>query len=192
LFTVRKIHENGQLALLNLALFAEKEALTVKREIEKRGAVFLLKNVLNKPCVLEYTPGGKPYLKDEAIHISISHSHQMLAIICDTATPTGVDIEQIRDKVIRIRRKFLNKKELACAGENVEKLITYWACKETLYKINDLPRIDFVKHLAVEDFEMKDQGIVTGEVRVEHFHKKYRLQYEKLEDYMLVYVLNEA
>jgi phosphopantetheinyl transferase len=141
---------------------------------------------------MDYDPVGKPFLTGESTHISVSHSHDKLAIMCDCKAPTGVDIEQVRDKVLRIKHKFLNKKELKCANDNVEKLITYWACKEALYKINGLEKIDFVTHLAVDDFEMRESGTVTGTVRVENFHKKYLLHYEKLEDYVLVYVLNEA
>jgi 4'-phosphopantetheinyl transferase len=179
------------LALLDLALYAAVEGLSAKRDIEKKGALFLLNALFNTPVKLDYTPRGKPFLKGSDYHISISHSHDKLVIIADAKTPTGVDIELVTDKVVRIRSKFLNREELRSAGTNVEKLIIYWACKEALYKINDLEKIDFVAHLKVEDFELNEQGLLTGEIRVEHFHKKYLLKYEKLEDYMLVYILNE-
>ncbi|MGZ3883892.1 MAG: 4'-phosphopantetheinyl transferase family protein [Bacteroidia bacterium] len=191
MLSIRKISESSSLALLDLALYAAQEGLSAKRDIERNGTLFLLKALLNEPVELAYNAEGKPYLAGSGLHISISHSHDRLAVIADTRGPTGIDIEQIRDKVLRIRTKFLNRKELKCAGDNVEKLITYWACKEALYKINSLRNIDFVAHLQVDDFEMAGKGILQGAVRVEDFHKKYRLHYEKLEDYMLVYVLDE-
>jgi 4'-phosphopantetheinyl transferase len=42
-------------------------------------------------------------------HISISHSHDKLAIIVNEKEATGIDIELIRDKVLKIKHKFLSQ-----------------------------------------------------------------------------------
>lgn len=115
----------------------------------------------------------------------------MLAVSVNKQEETGIDIELIRDKVLKIRHKFLNKAEMAATGNNVEKLIAYWACKEAMYKIYGLKEVDFIQHLFVDDFEMKKEGDIVGEIRMPAFKKRYRMHYQKLEDYILVYIVNE-
>lgn len=165
--------------------------ITGKRELERNATAFLLEKLFSKTVNLSYNAEGKPLLPEESCHISISHSHDKLVIICNTQCDTGVDVELIRDKVIKIKDKFLSPTELIEAKENVEKLIIYWAAKETLYKVYGLKEVEFAKHLFVHPFELKPQGTLTGEINLESFRKKFNLHYEKLEDYILVYILNE-
>jgi 4'-phosphopantetheinyl transferase len=180
-----------RLGLLHLPDFAAFTGVSAKRELEKKGGAFLLEKLFNKTYELNYTPEGKPLLKHPDCHISISHSHDKLAILCDTSSATGVDVELIRDKVLKIKDKFLSADELEEAKDEVEKLIVYWAAKEALYKMYGLKEVEFAKNLAVHPFKLKASGEITGEVRLETFQKKFKLRYEKLEDYMLVYILQE-
>ena len=165
--------------------------ITGKRELEKNATAFLLEKLFGKAIDLSYNSDGKPQLNSEGCHISISHSHDKLVIICNTKNDTGVDVELIRDKVLKIKDKFLSKAELDAAKDNVEKLIIYWAAKETLYKVYGLKEVEFAKHLFVHPFTLNTTGTLVGELNLESLQKKFNLYYEKLEDYMLVYVLNE-
>lgn len=171
--------------------FTAFTGITVKRELEKKATVFLLEKLFNKTVELSYNNDGKPELHLENCHISISHSHDKLAIICNKLVPTGIDIELIRDKVLKIQDKFLSDTEIEHAKNNVEKLILYWGVKEAMFKLYSLKEIVFADHLFVHDFELKNEGLLIAEIRLETFHKKLSLHYEKLEDYMLVYVLEE-
>ncbi len=190
--SIQKIGENKRLALLDLHAFSLSKGLITRRELERGGFRHLLKELFGREIEPQYTPEGKPFLNSENCHISLSHSHDMLAVIVNSEEATGVDIELIRDKVLKIKHKFLSEKELKFAGENVEKLIVYWACKEALYKLYGMKEVDFIENLHVEDLVLKEKGEISAEIGLQHFHKKYRLHYEKLKDYMLVYVLNEV
>ncbi len=191
MFLIRKINENSQLGLLHLPDFTAFTGITAKRELEKKATVFLLEKLFNKTVELSYNDDGKPELHHENCHISISHSHDKLAIICNKQEPTGIDIELIRDKVLNIQDKFLSDIEIENAKNNVDKLILYWGAKEALFKLYSLKEIVFADHLFVHDLELKNEGTLIAEIRLETFHKKLRLHYEKLEDYMLVYILEE-
>ena len=191
MFSIREIDTNTRLGLLHLPDYSTFTGVTGKRELEKNATVFLLEKLFSKTVNLSYNAEGKPELKEEGCHISISHSHDKLVIICNTKCDTGIDVELIRDKVLKIKDKFLSPIELDEAKDNVEKLIIYWAAKETLYKVYGLKEVEFAKHLLVHPFELNAQGTLTGEINLESFRKKFNLHYEKLEDYILVYVLNE-
>jgi 4'-phosphopantetheinyl transferase len=191
LIEIRNINDRMTLGLLHLPDYAAFTGLSGKRELERNATAYLLEKMFNNKCKLEYSPEGKPSIKGEACHISISHSHDKLAIISNEAAPTGVDVELIRDKVLKIKDKFLSAEELNEANDNVEKLIIYWAAKEALYKLYGLKEVEFAKHLYVHPFDLSFPGKLTGEIRLEKFQKKFNLHYEKLEDYMLVYILEE-
>lgn len=190
-YSISSINNNIKLAILHLPDYAVFTGLSGKRELEKGATLFLLKKLFNRQVALEYSKEGKPEIREENCHISISHSHDKLVIIYNNAEATGVDVELIRDKVLKIKDKFLSQQELHEADNNVEKLIIYWAAKESLYKLYGLKEVEFIKHLHVQPFELKTKGTLTGEIDLESFRKKFNLHYEKLEDYMLVYVLNE-
>jgi 4'-phosphopantetheinyl transferase len=190
-YSISSITNNIKLAILHLPDYTAFTGLAGKRELEKSATLFLLEKLFNKPVKLEYNTEGKPLLREEAYHISISHSHDKLVIICNTQCDTGIDVELIRDKVLKIKDKFLSAIELEEAKDNVEKLIIYWAAKETLYKVYGLKEVEFAKHLYVHPFGLKAEGMLVGEINLESFQKKFNLHYEKLEDYMLVYVLDE-
>jgi phosphopantetheinyl transferase len=186
---IRKINVKITIGLLDLKAFSEKEGLTAKRELERAGTLYLLSQLLNnEPFELHYTPERKPLLKNRSEHISISHSKDKLAIIVNTEQNTGIDIEQMRDKVIAIKHKFLNTHELAFAGDDVSRLLTYWAAKEAMYKVYGLKELEFIKHLFVEDFYGSE---VYGRIEHGELKKRYRLFSEETEGYKLVYVVDE-
>lgn len=177
--------------LLNLNEFSVKENLINKRDIESKGKLYLIKELLGKHIDVNNNDKGKPYLVNDTRHISISHSHNKLAIIVNEYEPTGIDIELIRDKVIKIKHKFLSSNEIKNANDDVEKLLIYWAAKETLYKIYGLKEVDFIKHLFVKPFTKHNLGTIIGEINLPNYTESFNLNYQILDDYVLVYALNK-
>ena len=175
--------------MLDLRAFSLKKNIVVKRDLEKAGTRYLLENLLkNEAFTLLYTAENKPYLHKRTEHISISHSHDKLVIILNEKENTGIDIEQIRDKVINIQQKFLNEQELAFANNNPATLITLWAAKEAMYKVYGLKEVEFIKNLFVEPFSGNE---INGRIEMEGFEKKYKLIGEEIDGYKMVYVLHE-
>lgn len=167
------------------------ENLSAKREIETKGKEYLAKHLLGDNCIIAYDDKGKPYLSCDSRHISISHSHDKLAIIVNEKESTGIDIELIRDKVLKIKHKFLTNEELLEANDDVEKLLIYWAAKETLYKIYGLKEVDFIAHLFVKPFTKHNLGTIIGEINLPNFKETFGLNYQIIEDYVLVYASNK-
>jgi len=177
--------------LLDLKAFAVQENLSAKRDIELKGRTYLINQLLQKDCLTAYDDKGKPYLVGDDRHISISHSHDYLAVIVNEFESTGIDIELKRDKVLKIKHKFLTNEELLHANDDVEKLLIYWAAKETLYKIYGLKEVDFIQHLFVKPFTKHKLGSIIGEINLPSFNDSFELHYEILDDYILVYALNK-
>ena len=187
---IREISAHQRLGLLDLEQFSALEVATSKREIEKKGARFVLEKMLSCPDInLSYSLQGKPAIEGRQERVSISHSHGILAVITNAREETGVDVELVRDKVVAIRHKFLNSNELTFAGEDVEKLITLWAAKEAMYKAYGLRQLDFRRDLAVLPFE---GNAVHGDLSIGGYRRAFRMEREKLGNHILVYILNEV
>lgn len=143
-----------------------------------------------------YDEHSKPHLQNSTTQISLSHSHDLLAVILDEAA-TGIDIELIKDKVIRIKHKFMNREELdSLQGEHeAEQLTVYWCAKESLYKLYGKKELAFKENLLIEPFRYSEKGLLKGWIKKAGTSDSYTLQYEKLhcagENYMLAYVLHK-
>lgn len=186
---IRTINENISIGMLDLGAFAREQNITIKRDIEKAGTKHLLKNLLKTEAYeLSYTSENKPFLKGRSEHISISHSHDKLVIILNTKENTGIDIEQVRDKVKNIQNKFLSEKELKFANNDTDKLITLWAAKEAMYKVYGLKEVEFIKNLFVEEFTGAE---ITGRIEIKELKKSYKLISEEIDGYKMVYVSHE-
>lgn len=186
---IREINPDISIGILDLKSYAQQEVILAKRDIERSGTRQLLKNLLgNADFELNYTPENKPFLKNSTTHISISHSHDKLVIICDKKSNTGIDIELIRDKVQNIQHKYLSEKEMRFASNDPERLITLWAAKEALYKVYGLKEVEFIKNLFIEDYSGPE---IIGKIQIKNINTSYKLIHEKIDDYKMVYVLHE-
>ncbi|MFL5751896.1 MAG: 4'-phosphopantetheinyl transferase family protein [Bacteroidia bacterium] len=189
-----KVDDRSEIGLLDLELYRKERGQNSKRDLEKEGAKFLLEEMhtgISKH--LYYDEYGKPHLDECGKFISISHSHDRLAIIMNNKEHTGIDIELIRDKVLNVRHKFLSPGEYSAIRENeTEKYLVYWAAKESLYKIHGRKKVDFIRHLFIEPFNYDlGGGELTGKISLTGYKKTFRLHYERRENYILVYMLNE-
>ncbi len=185
------IHENYTLALLDLGLFKQQQGIADKRLAEKEGTLHLLEVILGTKPKLTYDAFRKPYIEmPNAPHLSISHSFDKLAVMMHQRLSIGIDIEKIRDKVIDIRHKFLSTPELAYCGTDAALLTLYWAAKEATYKAYGKKNLDFAAHLFVRPPWSNLQDL-TVEINAPTCERIYKLHYKKLDDYILVYVVDE-
>ena len=116
---------HAKIARIFLPDFDRLFQLRDKRLIEKKAAAYLVQSVLKDPelCIL-YRANGRPYLNRAAVHISISHSFDWLVVLFSSQDPAiGIDVEKVRDKILRIRHKFLSDREAMCIPDlDLEKL----------------------------------------------------------------------
>lgn len=187
---IRRISEELSVGILDLKVFSGVAGCEGKRDAEKKGAQFLLGSMLNDSSVrIAYTEDKRPYIEGRKEYISISHSHDRLAVAVNTVQDTGIDIELLRDKVLHIAHKFVSEEEQAFSNGDIEKLITLWAAKEALYKAGGEREIDFRKHMKVTD---AGNGLLHGEIRLKKGVRHYLLFYRRVDDYMLVFTLHEV
>ena len=189
--------------LLKMKQVSEEDSSVLKSfSYEHRKKEWLVSRILTEQLLREkniriiYDEHNKPFLKDSDKHISISHSHNLLIVILDEHE-TGIDIEFITTKILRIKEKFMSDEELnSLQKENLEEQLTvFWCAKESLYKLYGKKELAFKENLLVEPFQYSGKGIIKGRIKKSAIQKSYSLQYEKLnsgdDNYMLAYIINE-
>ncbi|MDG2330000.1 MAG: 4'-phosphopantetheinyl transferase superfamily protein [Flavobacteriales bacterium] len=153
-------------------------------------AVRILCSKLIGTCKIMYRPGGMPYLFEKEQHISISHSHNYVAIIISTTPFIGIDIQKIDNKILRIRNRFVNDEDKKIIDfENIKHLTLLWCVKESLYKINGDPKVFFKEHMRLDQWDNQTPNQLKASINLPLYHRKHQFKFEILENYVLVYTV---
>ena len=139
---------------------------------------------------LYYDDFGKPHLKDGK-YISITHSHHFTGIIVSETDEVGIDIEEQRDKILKIAHKFTpiqEYKTLAKSEALMRKLTIVWGAKESLYKIYAQQGLSFLRHINVIDFSFEDTRTVA-EIMYKGKKSHYEIEFLEFEGFTCVYAL---
>ena len=140
---------------------------------------------------MHYDPFGKPHLDNGAGHISVAHSGKFAALIFSREQEVGIDIEQVRPRIIQLADKFLSPGEEAYNTADplqAERLCLIWCAKEALYKLYGRKNLSFRTHMQIEPFTCNRSGTIKGLVLHEGKNRQHRLHYETIENYILVYL----
>ena len=115
--------------------------------------------------LLQVADTRKPFLKNEAYHFSISHCGAYAAVIISNDNRVGIDVEQVTDKVERVKHKFLTaaEQELVTVAGNLPGMLQYaqvltaaWSIKESLFKWYGRGEVDFLRHLRINRLVIKE------------------------------------
>jgi len=197
LIGVWKISESLEWLVSNIILDKEDSEIfnSFKTELRKKHWLtyrILLKELIDSKSDIKilYDKSGKPHIKNSNYYISVSHSYEYVAAIVSRKVPAGIDIEKISQRIERIKNKFLSETELKDINENfrLKKLYAYWCAKEALYKLYGKRDLNFITNIKIVPFNFEQKGHINGELAGDSNSKKYKLFYEQVNDYMLVYV----
>ncbi|MFZ6010979.1 MAG: 4'-phosphopantetheinyl transferase family protein, partial [Bacteroidota bacterium] len=140
------------------------------KRLEFLAGRVLIKTLLNHWSIpfegLTKDEFGKPYLKNSTFHISLSHSYPYVAAIIDRNIPVGIDLEQPKEKLLRIGHRVLSTSELRDAGTDVIKHCIYWCAKESLIKIYGKKDLHLAENLQISPFSPKKEGNLIGRIIV--------------------------
>jgi 4'-phosphopantetheinyl transferase len=143
--------------------------------------VVLMKDEHNKPSLL---------IGNKAFHISITHSHQMAAVIVSTDKLVAIDLELIDSRVDRVSKKFVSIEEFRCLDSppSTQALTTIWSAKESLYKLYGKRNLDFRLNLFIEPF-IASATQLDGFITLDDNSLKYTIEKRLVEDYVLTYIM---
>jgi phosphopantetheinyl transferase (holo-ACP synthase) len=138
---------------INTTYITDKEKLLLNSiSNENRKQEFIqtrrLRNETIGHAEILYNKDGKPLLTDSDDFISISHSQSYIGIL-KAPFNVGLDIEEVNERILKIRKRFLNEEEQVLFGSSIENLTIAWTLKEAMFKLNERKGIDFRKELLV-------------------------------------------
>jgi 4'-phosphopantetheinyl transferase len=167
-----------------------------KRLIHWLSTRLLLRKLLNTEQYIDckFDEHGKPYLTNFDFQISLSHSYDYAAVMISKDKAVGVDIELIKHKIKTIKHKFLSDIELAQKqiGDNTDGLYVCWCAKEAIYKWYGKKGLEFLKHIHIKPFKLKNEGQLSAIVELPEKTRALIVNYFKTNDnYMLGYVIDK-
>ena len=130
----------------------------------------------------------KPHLVNLGYHISISHSYPYAGAMLHLNSSCGIDIERLKEKIRIIAPKFINEQENQWVNGDIEKLVTVWSAKETLYKIYGRKRLAFKENMSITPDTLNDIKSLTGVIITESSEKSYKLGIERIEDFIITFL----
>ena len=162
-----------------------------KRKAEWMTIRYLLLKIHTEIDDIIYDAHGKPHFKNSSSQLSISHSHDMVAVSIHEKEACGIDIQLISDKIIRIKQKFLNTKEQSVTNNSVEELTIYWSCKEALFKVYGKKDAYLKDNMSVSRVQFNGtRGTAKGHIHINQHQSDHKIGLLKLGDYMMAYVAN--
>ncbi len=155
-----------------------------KRKREWLTVRILLKELLGEEKEVEYDTAGKPFFKDNSYQISISHTTGYVAVILNPIHLVGIDIEQITNRVFRIRDRFLSKEENTHISKEEEliHLLLHWSAKETMFKVLGKEDVVFNEQLNIRPFKPEIKRLTT--------FSSYETRTSQKNEFIICYIVN--
>ncbi len=190
------IKEDADFFLSRLQLDDEEQAKVDQLKSPKRYLHWLASRVLIRTLInteefieMTFEANGKPKLQNFPYNVSISHSLDYAGVILSERQDVGIDIEKIDPKINRIAHKFIPDNELNKINK-VSRMETYhvhWGAKEAMFKVCGQPGVSFKDHIQVDPIDYNNSGSFKGGIA--NYGLSCSLNYEKFNDYMLVYAI---
>ena len=129
---------------------------------------------------------GKPFLLNSDIHLSLSHSYPYVAAILHRKTEVGIDLEQPKEKLLKIAPRVLAAMEMKDAGTDIVKHCIYWCAKESLIKIYGKKDLVFARDLLITPFSRNSEGDLIGRIVVNNSETAIPLHYIVYDNFVVV------
>jgi 4'-phosphopantetheinyl transferase EntD len=165
-------------------LFSFKSA---GRRLEWLSVRKLLQTLTNDTKArITYDKNRKPFLYDQSYNVSISHSHNITAILLSKNRRVGLDLEYMSHRISNVAFKFINENEFITDDEKYKRyhLYIHWCAKEALYKICDKQDINFKQNLTILPFQQKESGLITGIVNNRYITEEFPVHYFRTGNYV--------
>ena len=167
---------------------------SMKSESHRKGFLAvrkLLQHIDYNDFDLYYDIFGKPNLKPQGcaikdMHISISHSNEFSAIAISEKN-IGIDMEILKEKILRIAPKFMNPMHLEGLNEDdkIKKATVIWGIKEAIFKIKNEKGISFPNHIFEDDFKLEDKKTMAT-LKFNGKEERFTVEFNVEEDYIFV------
>ena len=171
--------------------FIQSESLR-KQRLAVRA---LLNELFEEKVYLSHHDNGKPYIENNAVNISITHTEKYVAVILHDEEDVGIDIESLDRDFSAVEKKALSEDEIDDLEDDEkrnEQLAIYWCAKEAIFKLVSVYNLDFAEQIEVERFRPRGEGELEATfIGKDEEEEEFELEYLTCDRHVLVWVVGE-
>ena len=154
----------------------------------------LLNTLFDEKVYLSHHDNGKPYLENNPVNISISHTAKYVAVILHEEENVGIDIESLDRDFSAVEKKALSEDEIDDLEDEKrnEQLAIYWCAKEAVFKLLSRYNVDFAEQIEIERFRPRGEGELEATfTSKKDDEEEFDLEYITFDRHVLVWVVGE-
>ena len=153
----------------------------------------LLNTLFDEKVYLSHHDNGKPYLENNPVNISITHTEKYVALILHEEENVGIDIESLDRDFSAVEKKALSEDEIDDLDDDNrnEQLAIYWCAKEAVFKLLSRYNVDFAEQIEIERFRLRGEGELEATFTSKDEEEEFDLEYMTFDRHVLVWVVGE-
>ena len=154
----------------------------------------LLNTLFDDKVYLSHHDNGKPYLENNPVNISITHTEKYVAVILHEEENVGSDIESLDRDFSAVEKKALSEDEIDDLEDEKrnEQLAIYWCAKEAVFKLLSRYNVDFAEQIEIERFRPRGEGELEATfTSKKDDEEEFDLEYITFDRHVLVWVVGE-
>ena len=110
-----------------------------------------------------------------------------VAALIDAYDSAGIDLEQPKEKLLRIAARIHHTDELPDIGTDLIKHCIYWCAKEALIKVYGKKDLTLAENLKISPFSRKMEGDIIGKIIAHNEERIIPLHYMVFANFVVVY-----
>lgn len=132
---------------------------------------------------------GKSQVMNGNGFVSLSHTVGLAGAIFHRDTPVGIDMDFIREKILKIGSRFLDKSEIEFLEKDPLHYTMAWSAKESIFKCQGKRGVSFRENILLEPFS-SSASIIRGKVKGTDFaDHSYEVQVRVISNVVLTYTI---
>ena len=153
----------------------------------------LLNTMFDDKVYLSHHDNGKPYIENNPINISITHTAKYVAVILHEEENVGIDIESLDRDFSAVEKKALSEDEIDDLEDEKrnEQLAIYWCAKEAIFKLLSRYNVDFAEQIEIERFRLRGEGELEATFSAKDEEEEFDLEYITFDRHVLVWVVGD-
>ena len=153
----------------------------------------LLNTMFDEKVYLSHHDNGKPYIENNPVNISITHTAKYVAVILHEEENVGIDIESLDRDFSVVEKKALSEDEIDDLEDEKrnEQLAIYWCAKEAIFKLLSRYNVDFAEQIEIERFRLRGEGDLEATFSAKNEEEEFDLEYITFDRHVLVWVVAE-
>ncbi|MBO5562623.1 MAG: 4'-phosphopantetheinyl transferase superfamily protein [Bacteroidales bacterium] len=153
----------------------------------------LLSTMFDEKVYLSHHDNGKPYIENNPVNISITHTDRYVAVILHEEENVGIDIESLDRDFSAVEKRALSEEEIEDLEDDKrnEQLAIYWCAKEAIFKLLSVYNLDFAEQIEIERFRPRGEGELEATFINKDDEEEFDLEYITFDRHVLVWVVGD-